>query len=95
MTKSNLMTSTEAAALVSDAIGERITTRRVNSWGRARSGGYPALALDLNGALIRHDREAVEKWLAERFPDDTKRKPRDSDTRLKRVIRRGRPRARS
>jgi hypothetical protein len=90
MTKSNLMTSSEAAACVSAVLGERISTRRVNSWARAGSGGFPALALDVNGALIRHDREAVEAWLAERFPNDKKDKPRDSDTRLKRVIRRGR-----
>lgn len=94
MTKSPLMTSTEAAALVSAAIGERISARRVNSWARARSGGYPALAMALNGSLIRHSREAVEAWLRERFPDDSKNAKRRDDARLERVIRRGRPRAR-
>jgi hypothetical protein len=49
----------------------------------------------LNGSLIRHSREAVEAWLAERFPDDSKNAKRRDDARLERVIRRGRPRARA
>jgi hypothetical protein len=89
------MTSREAAALVSDVVGERISARRINAWARARSGKFPELALDLNGALIRHSREKIENWLNERFPHNPKDKPRDSDARLKRVIRRGRPRSRS
>ncbi len=94
MTKTNLLTSIETAALVSDVLGERITARRVNYWARRRSGGFPPLALDLNPGLMRHDREAVEAWLAERFPNDKKREPRNPDARLDRVIHRGRPRAR-
>jgi hypothetical protein len=94
MTKSNLMTSTETAALVSDAIGVPISARRVNGWAKAGSGSFPPLALAVNGSLIRHSREAVEAWLRERFPDDSKREPRNPDARLERVIRRGRPRAR-
>ncbi len=95
MTKSNLLTSHEAAALVSAAIGETVTARRVNYWARRRSGGFPALALDLNPGLMRHDREAVEAWLRERFPDDSKYAKRRDDVRLERVIHRGRPRARA
>lgn len=66
MSTSNI-TPREACALIEAATGEKFTPRRLITWARNGTGGFPSLSTDAHSRLLRFERASIENWIQKTF----------------------------